>query len=212
MMITLTPKQLNKCQGIIVWDFDGVLFDTERLKQDFEEIFRQKNIDLQAVMKGSLHIKYIGRPFSLSFFLRTLKENGHSVSELFVRRKYQTLLQNEYLDPQADRILRFLRRKGYLLTLLSFGVPSFQYPKIKIGCGKNFMRHFIKIRVTKNPKFMFIKNIHRKFPQLPIYFIDDTSEHITLVKKHIPFVKTIHFTSSHTLPKVAKYIVSHAKN
>ncbi len=190
-----------------------MLFDTNRLKQDFEKIFRQKGIDLQAALRKRLHINYVGHPFSLGVFLKILKEGGgHSISDSLVRKKHrQALLQNKYLDPQADRTLHFLRKKGYLLMILSFGTPSYQYLKIKMGCGKKFMRHFIRVKVTRGPKFLFIKELHRKFPRLPIFFIDDTRDHIILVKKHVPFVKTIHFTSSHTLSKVAKRIIAYAQ-
>lgn len=204
----IPARQLKKCRGIIVWDFDRVLFDTDRFIRDKKMVFIKHGVPSEAI-RHAYDVMYrsitrtTGRPFSLALLFELLRSRGVRLNEKKLRRAiYLILSRYRYLDPLADRILHRLRKAGFLHIILSFGSPQLQYNKIRIGCGEKFIKHFSKIIVTAKPKYTVIKKIVKANLGVPVFFIDDVKEHLDLAKRHSPSVITIHYSKRHSLPKI----------
>ena len=206
-MVKLIPK-FKKPKGVIVWDFDGVLFDTKRLVRDHEKIFSEQRVAPAELRRAAVLLKKKGEPFSIAGLVRILRHNKVLFSEKSVRRAlHKNLLKYQYVSPETEKTLHYLRRLGFLHIILSFGSAPFQYQKIKSGCGKKFIEHFTKVLVTKKPKFIFLRCILRRYPALPIFFIDDKEEHIALVRKHLPQILALHYKKSWSVKKVASLVL-----
>ena len=97
--------------------------------------------------------------------------------------------------------------------ILSLGNAQFQRKKMLVGCGVYFQEHFSRIFVTNRPKFLIISKIKKRFPGVPIIFIDDTKEHHDLVNKYVPGIITIQYSnlSGESLDSLERKILKHAR-
>lgn len=210
-MFRLTPQQLQRCKGIIVWDFDRVLFDTERFYKGAEKIFKKFGVPAEALGEAVLKVRNEGDPFSVALILKILRERGYVIPGKKIRKEIHNHLRDTKYFPQAtDTLLHRLRKKGVLHMILSHSTPSYLYKKVKVGCGERFLRHFAKIYATSIPKYVLLKKLSRRF-SLPVFFVDDTAEHIKLVKENVPKIKTLHYKEGWSLKKVERIILASLK-
>lgn len=207
-MLGLSTKKLARTRGIIVWDFDRVLFDTERFYRAAKMIFKKYGVPPAILWKVILQIRKKDGPFSTARVLRILGEKGYRISERKVRKDiHNHLLKTPYFDSSADELLHRLQRRGFLHIILSQGAASYTHKRVKVGCGEKFTRHFIKIYAVRRPKFFLVKKLKRHYPDLSFFFVDDTKEHIELMKKYVPGVRTIHYTKEWSLKKVERSVI-----
>lgn len=205
-------KMPERPKGIIIWDFDRVLFDTDRFIRDKERVFQRNGISREAIRRAYETMyrsikQTAGRPFSLAMLFGLLRSQKIKINEKKLRERIRLLLSQEsYLDPQADRIIHRLKKTGFRHIILSFGSAPLQYNKIKIGCGRKFVKHFLKIVVTTKPKYTVIKKIIKANPAVPVFFIDDAKEHLDFVKKYLPGVSTFHYSKKHQLSKIMRFL------
>jgi len=206
----LSKTILQKCRGIIVWDFDRVLFDTERFYAGAKIIFKKYGVSHQLFWKAILKIRREGDPFSLARMLRILRAWNIVLPEKRIRQEvHRHLSLTDYFTCNGDVVLHRLRKLGFVHIVLNYGVPA--YLRKRVQCrlgGERFSRHFVKIIVTRRPKYLFLKKFCRRYPWLPLFFVDDAVSHIKLVKKYIPNIVTIHYTQGWSLEKVKQIILA----
>lgn len=187
---------LDKCKGIIVWDFDGVLFDTERYRLDNRLVWIRHGVPEKVILEIIEDIRRRRKMFSVTQFTRLLRKRKRGFSEKFIRLIFHKhLVEKEYYSLQIDRLLYRLKKKGFVQMILSMGSAPFQRKKMFVGCGADFQKHFTRIFVTSRHKFLTISRIKKRFPEVPIIFVDDTKENLDLVKKYVPGVATIHYSN-----------------
>lgn len=211
-MLRHRKTNFSKCRGIIVWDFDGVLFDIKKFRGENYALFRKYGVQTLTMknMRGQIRKKKI--LFSVAAALRIIKKLGSAIPlKKFRPEFYRTLSSQNYLYKDADRILHGLKRLGFCHLILSFGSTAPQYRKIYLGCGRGFTRHFKKIMVTRGHKYPLLKKIIRRYRGVPVFFIDDTKEHIELVNRHAPDVKTIFYTRKKSLKDVRRFVLATTK-
>ena len=211
-MTSRGKSQLKKCRGIIVWDFDGVLFDIKAVRQENYTLFKKYGASDVALKNMRDRIRKSKMLFSVASALRVLKKSGIRIPVVKFRREfYRTLASQNRLYKDAEKILHGLKKLGFCHFILSFGSAPAQYKKIHLGCGRGFARHFEKIMVTSGHKYPFLRALAARHKGIPIFFIDDTKEHIELVNEHVPAVKTIFYTNRQSLAGVKRVILKHAK-
>ena len=204
----------KRIRGIIVWDFDGVLFDIERFRKNAERIFEKHGVPSAVFQAVILRIRKDGGQFSVARAIRIMRSLGVSVKERAIRKTlHNHLAITRYFAAPIDIFLRRLRNLGFMHIILSLGASSYQHKKIRVGCGKKFIRHFIKISTTKKPKFIYLKKLARKYPHTIIFFIDDTKKNLELVKEYVSEIVTIHYSIilGTSLKNLEKKILSHVK-
>lgn len=208
-MLSLTRKQLHNCKGIIVWDFDRVLFDTEYFYREAKKIFKKYGVSSVVLWDTVLQIRREERPFSTARVLQILRAKRKAVPEKKIRKDlHDHLHRTKYFDKTADKVLHRLGKFGLLHIILSYGASSYLQKRVKVGCGENFKKHFIKILATRRPKHLLLKKLTRRYSAVPIFFVDDAESNIQQVKDKIPGVKTIHYLKGWTLKKAEKVIFS----
>jgi phosphoglycolate phosphatase-like HAD superfamily hydrolase len=205
---------MTKRKGIIVWDFDGVLFDTERFRNEAEKIFQKYGV-LPSIFKTTiLQIRKGSSPFSTARAFRIMRSLGAVIKEKSMRSAlHNHLAVTRYFTAPVDVLLRRLKSFGFGQMILSSGASSYQYKKIRVGCGKKFISYFEKIMITKRPKYATLLKIQKKYLGTPVIFIDDTKENLELVKKHVHGIKTIYYSnlSGKSLVHLEEEILKHAK-
>lgn len=207
-------KPPKKPRGVIVWDFDGVLFDIERFRKAAERIFETHGVPPRVFQAAILRIRKEGGPFSVARAVRMMRARGVSVKEKTIRKTlHNHLVITRYFTAPTDIFLQRLRNRGFIHIILSSGASSYQHKKIRVGCGKKFIRHFVKISTTKKPKFIYLRKLARKYPHTAIFFIDDTKKNLELVKKHVPGIITVHYSNAFgaSLKNLEKKILLHVK-
>lgn len=202
----------KKIKGIIVWDFDGVLFETKRFKRNIGRFLKKYGVSELEIRTTENDLRKKNIPFSFLKLLRTLSEN-HRVPSAHVLEKHMTaLLQARcYCDANAMRVLRKLTNQGFLHIMITFGAETVQLKKIYTGCGKTLCRNFSKVIVTQKEKFTVLKKIRQQYKSLPIYFIDDFKKNIILARKHVHRVIALHYTARSSLNKTGERVYAHQK-
>lgn len=209
--VSIPGKVLKKTRGIVVWDFDRVLFDTDRFYRGAQKIFKRFDVPPEALWEAVLKIRKEGDYFSIARVLKILRERGYIIPDKKIRKEVHNHLRDTKYFPQStDARLHRLRKRGILHIVLSHSNPSYLRKNIKVGCGVRFLRHFTKIYATRIPKYVLLKKLSNRF-SLPVFFVDDMDKHIELVKEHAPKVKTLHYTKGWTLSKVEKIILAAIK-
>lgn len=191
------PSKLpKKPRGVIVWDFDGVLFDIERFRKAAERIFETYGVPPAIFQAIVLQIRKEGGQFSVARAVRMMRARGVSVKEKSIRKALHIhLAVTRYFAAPTDIFLQRLRNLGFIHIILSSGASSYQHKKIRVGCGKKFIRHFTKISTTRKPKFIYLRKLARRYPYTTIFFIDDTKKNLELVQKHVPGIITVHYSN-----------------
>lgn len=196
-------------KGIVVWDFDGVLFRTPRFKKDIERILHECGVRPSLLKMAERRLRRGHIPFSLSSFLKILRISGAAVNvKKFRHDVHQQIISNKYFDPAADGVLRHLKRRGFVNVILSWGSTSFQLKKIHTGCREGFLRHFAAVRITQREKLLTLKKFARRNAAHPIFFVDDTPKNIALVKKHVPSIIALYYNRGRSLKDIEREIFS----
>lgn len=212
-MFRTPSSRLRRVKGIIVWDFDGVLFDIKRFHGENYALFRKYGVPTPTIksMRDQIRKKKIF--FSVAAALRIIEKAGIRIPlKKFRKEFYRTLSSQNYLYKDVDRILHKLKRLGFCHVILSFGSAVPQYRKMHLGCGGGFTRHFKKIMVTNGHKYLFLDKLARRNHGINLFFIDDTREHIELVNRHVPDVKTIFYTRNKSLKDIKRIVLAATKN
>lgn len=211
-MLRHKKTNFSKCKGIIVWDFDGVLFDIKKFREENYALFRKYGVPTPTIKSMRDQIRKKRILFSVAAALRIIEKAGIIIPlKKFRQEFYRTLSSQNYLYKDVDRILHKLKRLGFCHFILSFGSTVPQYKKMHLGCGKGFARHFEKIMVTSGHKHPFLNKLVRRNHGTRLFFIDDTKEHIELVNRHVPSVKTIFYTRNKSLKDVRRIVLATTK-
>ena len=211
MASTVSKEKLKRCRGIIVWDFDRVLFDTELFYKEAKKIFKKHGVSAMLLWRAVFKIRKDKGTFSMAHVLRILRKWKVVVPEKKIKREiHHHLVITKYFTADTNAILSRLQRYGFLHMVLSYGAASYLHKRVRVGLGKEFMRHFVKISATRKPKYLFFEKLIRRYQALPVFFVDDTKNNIDLVKKNAPSVITIYHGRASSLKKVERIILSYA--
>lgn len=207
-------KLFKNYKGIIVWDFDGVLFDVKRYRLDNRSALIKLGVPEKTLVRIVDKMREGGKHFSAREFIRRLRKTKYRLPDKLIRRIFfqDHLPTGKYYPASVDRLLHRLRKMGFIEIILSLGSTSHQYKKIFTGCGASFLKHFERMYVTTRPKFLTLLKIQKKYPGLPLIFIDDTRQHLLLAKKHVPGINTIFYPnfSRRSLKSLEKKILHRA--
>lgn len=205
---------MTKYKGVIVWDFDGVLFEMGRYGQDNRRAYINLGIPEKIILDIRAGMRKRQEHFSVSRFTRELRKKRVDISERKIHQiNHSNLKVGSYYSSKTDEFLHRLNKKGFRQMILSMGNARYQRKKMFFGCSKTFPGHFLKIMITTRPKYSTLLKIQKKYRGTPLIFIDDTKENLELAKKHVPGIKTIYYSnlSGKSLAHLEKDILSYAE-
>lgn len=172
-------------------DFDDVLFNTGKFREDYKKIFWKNNISKEIFEKY-----YYDYPLK--------QKNGH-LKKYDAWEHIKKIKNSEKIDVNnlKKEIISFLdKSEKYVfsdvadfmdsfgksnLYLVSYAVTDFQKLKIK---NSKIKKYFEKIIITDSMKSVPIKKIIKEGVE-EAFFLDDRVEQIGDVKREIPEIKTI---------------------
>ncbi|MDD4272014.1 MAG: HAD family hydrolase [Patescibacteria group bacterium] len=125
----------------VIFDLDYTLLDTTKFKKKLAEIFYGRNF--QADYKK--YFKNKGLNFSYSQYLKILKRESGVDSQMDKKLalKLKSLMNglNDYLFPEAEKIIKYFKNAGAELILVTFGDKTWQRQKVKnLSIRKYFNR------------------------------------------------------------------------
>ncbi|MBI2053366.1 MAG: HAD family hydrolase [Candidatus Sungbacteria bacterium] len=183
---------------ILILDFDGVLFDGEKFKQDYLRIFSDAGI-----ASDDVRMAYrAGRTHPKGYHHVLTARVAPHINAKELARRTQALLDKSprYLYPDARQFLQWCRRTGITLAIVSRG-PAFQKKKIT---ASGIARSFKKITVIPmGPKSEAVHAIMRAHPRHHATFVDDTAEVVDEVKRSLPTLTAVQMTRRRRIEKSA---------
>lgn len=204
----------KRVRGVIVWDFDGVLFYIKKYRDNYRTHLVKKGIPLRSILSVLRNLHEEKKHFSIRGFIHLLRRGGvRNVAKVVRRGFYHQLQKGAYYSKETDRLLHRMTHAGFLHYIVSAGHARYQYQKMLYGCGTAFRAHFKKTVVTTRPKHIALQKIQKRHQGVPLFFIDDTREHLRLAKKHIPGIIAIHYSNARgrSLRAIERTILKHAK-
>ncbi|MCX6752161.1 MAG: HAD hydrolase-like protein [Candidatus Nomurabacteria bacterium] len=173
-----------------IFDFDDVLFDTKKLKENIFRCLGEISISKNTEEKYYEEFKSMGTPFSLKEFLSSLltRENKKKDTTEDIYEKIMSLSLN-LANTELLKIIKKLGKKNcYIVTS---GDEEFQLDKIR---RSNIDDYFCEILVAPHSKKGIIEKICKENKGEQIIFVDDKIkffEDLDMTK--CPNLKTILF-------------------
>lgn len=176
---------------IIFIDFDDVLFNTKKFKDDLQNLFFQHGISRE-VFEYYYHNpqqKKALKTYDPWNHLEMIRK-GEDLNVEGVKKDLEGFMvdTNPYLFDDSIDFLKAFHDQD--ICIVSYGESHFQ--EMKIGeCRVG--RYCKKIRITDQLKSMVIEKLleDENYDGGKVYFIEDRIEQIEDVKRKFPFVKTI---------------------
>jgi len=202
-------------------DFDKTIFDCDKFEKDMWAIFERHGVGLEdysATYKKSLNT-VSSDLFDYSFLEHVdfLKELDYDLDDSVVAELVSLLDKNNYLFPDTEEFLQFLRENTKTMILLTAGDEDFQKTKIektKLG------QWFDDVQVVLGHKEDFLAD--RIKPDNSIFFVNDSIRENLIVKESFPEIliitkfnplrytledaKNSHIPFFETLTEIKKYI------
>lgn len=198
-------------------DFDDVLLNTKKFREDYIKTFKANNVPLEVFNKYYYDYpvkKRNGRiiKYDSDEHLEIITEK-EKIKTARLRSDIKKLIKkiSKYIFPDVENFLRSFKKNS--LYLVSYGDTRFQKNKIK---NSGLKQYFEKIIIIDKLKASSIKKIieKNKFRKEKMFFIDDRVEQIGDVKRKIPEIITIFMKrkESRHHDKKTKYCDYVAKN
>ena len=188
---TIATMKYSPCLAII--DFDGVLFNDMRFKQEYETLFQCAGISRVTYEKTYQQTKkkgYYDPRIHIRLALGSGK--GASVTEKSLFSQIKTFLDQSFRFVYGDvkKFLAFLKEEGINAILLSTGDAVFQKHKLAKSGIHDFFNDVIIIPHAS--KIADVDMILRKMKPMSAIFIDDKREVVEAIKNSLPSVYAIH--------------------
>ncbi len=173
----------------IIIDLDGVLLDDLRFKRAYIRMFGEFGIPQDAYQRAYGKSKrQNGDWYEPELHIRVLKKRYPEVEAGLLKKQALMLAgrSHQYLYPDAEKFLKFVRPRAEKLILISSG-PDF--PKKKVE-GTKLQTFFDEVRVVKQAsKVLPLKKILKEKDRA--VFIDDKRKVIDEIKQAFPKVFSI---------------------
>ncbi len=174
----------------ILIDFDDVLFNTKKFKEDYKKVFLNNWVD-DKLFNETYYSKYVSEKRKSKLYLmeKHLKRLGKCGINIYqLRKNINKLVKNSknYVFDDTNYFLKKFDKSQ--IYLLSFGKDKFKDDKIRYS---DIKKNIKKIILTNKLKAETVKKLKIDKSDAPIIFLDDRVEQITSIKNHNPDIITI---------------------
>ncbi|MBI4992629.1 MAG: hypothetical protein HZC26_00615 [Candidatus Magasanikbacteria bacterium] len=166
-------------------DFDKTIFDCYKFEKDIWAVFERQGVkyeDYSATYKKSLcTISSDLFDYNFQEHIKFLQELGYKFGKEVETELGELLDKNNYLFPDTEEFLRFLRENTQKMVLLTAGDDEFQKIKIektKLGCW------FDDVRVVLGHKEDFLADKIK--PGDSVFFVNDSLRENLIIRDNFP--------------------------
>lgn len=175
--------------SLVIIDFDGVLFNDQRFKADYESLFRRAGVSHEVYERTYEQTKKKGYYDPRIHIQLALAHKSSVQTRLYAHVRRFVGQSSDYIYKDVPDFLMFLEKEGISAVVLSTGDAQFQKQKIqKSGITDCFEEIIIVPNVSK---VVALHTLIRKKKPASAIFIDDKKEVVEEVKKSLPEVYTI---------------------
>jgi len=165
-------------------DFDDVLFNTRKFKQDIIAVFEKNGVSQEKFRES-----YWGKTRDLDRQIKFIQEKYNIDT-----KNLEKDLVNLLTDLSAyifDDVLDFLKSSDREnMYVVSFGFEEFQRQKIKNSALEKYFQDIVITDKLKSEAIGLIIDKYKIIDQ-ELYFLDDRSEYLGEVKNKFPEIKTV---------------------
>lgn len=177
---------------IYILDFDGVLFDDEMFKRDFQHVFTRHGVAHNVYKQTYEHAKESKKgTYELDMHLGIIASEYPMINHTDLRKDLMALARRsrQYIFADAKKFLFDAQKKQLKLFLISAGDAVFQKEKIDSSEVSSFFQKVII--TTPSQKSVFLDEIKKQAVGDDIVFIDDKKEVVEEIKKRHPYIKVV---------------------
>lgn len=177
---------------IYILDFDGVLFDDEMFKRDFQHIFTRYGVTHDVYKQTYEHAKKAKKgAYELDAHLGIIASEYPRINHTNLRKDLMALARRSrhYIFADAKSFLFNAQKKQFKLFLISAGDAVFQKEKIDASGVSSFFQKVII--TTPSQKSVTINEIKKQAIGDEIVFVDDKKEIVEEIKKRHPYIKVV---------------------
>ncbi len=176
-------------------DFDDVLFNTKKFKEDIIKIFGENGVSekiFQKYYKGFPATSKKGelRKYNPREQIKKIKSLGIKTDK--IEKDFSKLLKNakKYIFKDGIRFLKKFEKEE--MYVVSYGDKKFQEEKIKSSGIEKYFRKILIANTSKAVKIRMILRNKNIGQGEAIIFIDDRVKFLRDIKKSYPGMVTIH--------------------
>lgn len=176
----------------IVIDFDDVIFNTKKFKQDLAGIFSAHGISGEEY-ENSYYGPNDEQPIKIHDMedqVRRLKKS-HSFDEKSLRKSLDDFMQDSSSYVFEDVMPFIGLHENDKLSVLSFGSKVFQEKKVRSSKIQNYISNIMITGKTKAEALADVFKENNNLLKEGVLFLDDRTEQISEVKKMFPAVTTV---------------------
>ena len=175
--------------SLIIIDFDGVLFNDQRFKMDYESFFRRAGVSHEVYERTYEQTKKKGYYDPRIHIQLALAHKSSVQIRLYAQIRRFVGQSSDYIYKDVQDFLMFLEKEGIRAVVLSTGDPQFQKQKIQKSGITDFFDEIII--VSNDSKVVALDMLIRKKKPVSAIFIDDKKEVVEEVKRSLPGVYTV---------------------
>ncbi len=172
----------------IFFDFDDVLFNTQKFKEDLVDCF--DSLGVKRIVHDETYQQARARAgvfnYQFDLHLSLLEERGYNVGQ--VRRSVMDFLALSHLYVFDDVVKCFadLKSQGYEIYIVSFGTLGWQDIKIAHSGISECVQEVVTGEIDKG-----IEIATRSTDKDIVWFVDDRVDYLEQVKCHVPAVRAL---------------------
>lgn len=195
-MTPLTSELLNK-KRVLLFDFDGTVFDTAKLKEQINVQLHEYTTDTHLLWETEKKLR--DRRFHLAETIKTFCEQlgitdaNHTIQEIFLSQNYPA-----YIFPDVIESMKTLH-KDNILALFTEGDETYQQVKIQ----QSYLAQLFDFIYIYYRKIQHLDEIVNFFEGKEIWFIDNHLHHLQGAVERQPNLKTVWMNREHLTPEIA---------
>lgn len=187
---------------IYILDFDGVIFNDEVFKKDFQHVFTRYSVAHNVYKQSYEHAKEAKKgTYELDTHLKIIASEYPMIDHAGLRKDLMALARRSrhYIFADAKTFFLNAQKKQIKLFLISAGDPVFQKEKIN---ASGIFSFFQKVIITApSQKSVAIDEIKKQSGGDEVIFIDDKKEIVEGIKKRHPQIRVAQMARSNRVPR-----------
>lgn len=183
--MTDLAQELQEKKRVFLFDFDGTVFDTARLKELISEEMKQYTTDTQLLWETERKLR--DERFHL---IATMKEFSEKIGQTQIQEAIQNVFLHQnfpaLIFPDVISNLKVMHRRN-ILALFSEGDETYQQVKIY----QSHLNKLFDFMYVYHKKLEYLEEVVSFFANKEIWYIDNQLPKLQMAKLKCPQITTV---------------------